>query len=301
MAVSSSALNATYVANAARDKPLLVGLNRVRAASSVQWRTSGSWASGSNGTDTTNGPTSYLSDGFVGLRSKPSSSATTWYLLFDFGANVTFDSLFILDHNFGSIGGLTVSLEVADTSNYVTNLVQVSSLSPGSSSRRLVDLVLESGGGSALVYSAQYARLKLTKGSAFTPQISELYLGLRRQLTRNPNREYAEDNLRTYASRHTGGTRRTTTYIHSAGQQILNARFEPDDATEQADIRAFWKTDIRMGRDPFIWVPKPASDPQSAYLMNAPLSLELPDFNPGQFRWDLVSEEQGDVFVSGES
>jgi hypothetical protein len=305
MDYGSAQLGATSRANAAANKPLLVGAHSLRdVPSSVQWRTSGSWAAGSDGTDTTNGPASYLWDGFVDLRSKPSSAQATWYLIINHSATLTaFDCIFIISHNLGTLGGVTVTYEVADDNAYTSNLVQVASWAVTTSTKRLVALKLDhTGAGIARQYtSVQYSRLKIVAAGAVTPEIGELILGTRRQLTRKPNREFDPDHLRSYASKFRGGTRKVTSYVEAQGQKILNARFEPDDSTEQNDIRAFWQSDLDMGSHPFVWVPDPESYPEKAYVMDAPLDFALPDFSVGQVRWDLVSEEQGDQFVALET
>lgn len=304
MAWSSASLNATKAALYAADKPILLGDHCIRDSSpTVQWRTSGSWASGSDGTATT-GPTSCLSDGFFDVFTFPTSGATTNYLIFDFGSSgVTFDSAIILGHNFASVGVTSAELGIADDNAYSSNFQTIYTWSPGSHTRRLPALVLKHTGSNALVYSSvRYLRLKMVASGSVIPKVGELILSTRRQLQYQPNTEYDPTAARTTWSEHVGATGKRTRYVDAYGQRLLSAAFSPDDSTYQADMLAFWRTDTRFGQYPFVWMPTPSSNPYDAPLMHATGGdLSFPFVGPFERNWRLTAIEQGDQFVALET
>jgi len=268
MAWSSAAISATYLAARALDKPMLIGANELRPdrVSSIQWRTSGSFSSGSDGT-ATNGPARRAGDGFTSMYTYPSSAANTWYYLMKWTTAATFDALVIIGHNFGTIGGLTVTLDVADDDAFSSNLQTIATISPGSSNDRSVALTLKHTGSDPRQYTGvTRARLKVTKGSSHTPQFSELILGRSHQLTYKPDIEYAtfnEESSTDESETLTGEVGGVTNYER---RKLLEADLTLQDETEATKIKDWW-SDCKGGTKPFVWIEEPTTTPSSAMLM----------------------------------
>jgi hypothetical protein len=301
MAWSGSVLSSTLRALMAADKPVLVGGSYVAAAATLtRWNATGSWATAD--ASATTGPARYGGDYYEHLFTSPNTTGTTWYYLLDFGANVTFDAAAILHHNFGTVGGLTVTLEVADNNTFATNLATLATWSPGSSSKRLVSLSLKDSGSDAKSISAQCVRIKMTKGSAFTPSIGEVIIRARRQLSANPDVPWDDMEMVSRGTTHESSDGVESTYMHHAGRRRIEAVLRPYETSYQDDLRNFWLSDIAGGVAPFLWIDKPATDPQGAYWMKQrPLELKFPWLGPAQRELRLVAYEQGTQFVSMES
>jgi hypothetical protein len=302
MAWSSADLDATKRALAADDKPLLLGSNRLRGltSSTLQWRTTGSFGSGSDGTSAT-GPTKYLWDGYTSVYSAPGSAQTTWYLIANLGSLVTFDAIWIGPHNFATIGGLTVSLEIAGDNAFSVNLTEIATWAPASSTRRLTEFVLEHGGGVAQTYTAQYVRLKMTKGATFTPQISEIMLGVRRQLQCAPDEPWDDSHLRSACEDRKSLSGSTTRYVAAKGQRVLEAQLRAWESTYKSDLSGLWQTDLDYGTRPLVWVDQPTTAPQNAPLFVLDPELSFPYVGPSERELRLRGEEQGPQFVASES
>ena len=297
MAYSAADLSAADIASAAADKPIL-GALMVYAPTSKEWSAAGAFS----GADATaaDSPARRAYDGFTDLITKPSSAAVTWYYLLDIiAAGVAIDFVAILGHNFGTITGLTVTLEIADNSEFTTNLLAIASMSPGTSNDRLIDLVLESGGGTARRYSAvQYARLKIT-GTSGTPEIGELILGQRCQMQYKPNRPY-NPNLTAADSegfRSKSGIK--TTYIQNRGARRLIAGLTVSGSTKIDDVETWW-SNTRQGTQPFVWIEDPNTSPASFHLMSFEDDSPQLDFNeigPNHRELNIQAIEQGPDYL----
>ncbi len=273
---------------------MLIGVNRLRSASAIEWRTTGSFASGSDGTDS-DYPTYRLHDGFAhNLRSRPSTSEDPWYLIINLGTELNFDSIAIIGHNLTNEPA--VSVQIADNNAFTTNAVTVASWTPTlSSTARLVKYDLDHlGGGSSFLYSARYVRVSINPASAMVPEISEVILGQRRQLYFNPNDTYDPDSERTTGKSFTAKSGVKTFYIRSRRQKMLDTNHTL--VNDIGSVRSLWQDDTEGGEHPFLWVPKPSSSPTNAYLMRFSddddgMSFGLPFNGPTARDWELEAEE----------
>lgn len=280
MAYSFADLSATEIADAAADKPLLLGESVIAAAKAdgafaAEWSAAGSFA----GADitATGYPVARAYDRAWNTWTKPNAAATTHYLLFDLGATVAaFDHCIIGGHNFGTIGGLTVSLEIANASTFATDLIELASWSPGSSNKRLVDLSLGHGVDAAPnVYSSvRYLRIKTTGGS-HTPQIGEIILGRRRQVTNRPRLPYdpisADSEVADFESR--SGI--TTRYTLNRGRVVLSPQFSTSATADRTPFTSWW-ADCAQGTKPFVYIEEPQTTPGAARLMLTQPSFRMP-------------------------
>lgn len=306
MAYGSTEWPAAKIALHNADKVAVLGENHVRSltSSTLQWRTgTATWAAGSDGT-AAQGPVDYLADGLLDQRSYPASSADPWTLLLDFGASgVDFDSIVIANHNFASIAGMVVTVQIADTTNFVTNLQTLASWTPGTSTKRLVALELDHTGANSIreYTTVRYVRIVMNPTSAAVPSIGELYFGSRKQLKHNPSYPWDE---RARSSR----WEQTTTYggrknrvVHFRGMRRLEARLLPSETAYIDDLWDLYKTDTLHGTNPFVWFDKPNTDPQGAPLMMFPEDFDYPRQGPNHRELVTLAEEQGPQFVDLEA
>jgi hypothetical protein len=278
---------------------MLVGSNWLRDAT-VRWNATGTFADPDVTSSTY--PSYRVADGFDWLATAPNTTANTWYLLFNLGAEIAFDVVAILGHS--SLSGATVTVEVADDSAFSSNLDEIYSFGAiGSGTERLIALELLHTGTDARSYTARYVRLKFAKGSAFTPYVREVIIGARRQLKENPSRPFDYDSRRSTTERFTANNGQMTDYVLSRGQHVLDALLEPYEEPYLSDMISFFNDDIDCGVEPFLWIPRPETAPAEAYLMK----LDEPSFSfPAddmvtQRSWRLQATEQGAQYVSRET
>lgn len=270
------------------------------AAFATRWSTTGSWTSGADLT-ASDSPGYNAYDFQFNRFTAPSSAQSTWYFLMNFGGTpATIDAAVILGHNFGAIGGLTVTLEVADDAAFTTNLRTLATWTPGTSTKRLVNVTL---GGSNNSYSGVvYARVKITGSSAFIPQIGEIFLGARRQLNSAGLLPYDPDmeSARTVDFDGRSGVR--TRYVFNDGQQTLKFDLSIADASSDAVVSSWW-SDCAHGTRPFVYIERPNTAPGAAFLMWFPqgYKLQRPYLSDVVRRLSVELEEQGAPFYANES
>ena len=296
---TSAALSSDEQAWRSADKPLMAVQSIPVAPTVCRWSEIG--AITSTDRTATGYPTSRAFDGKPHLVTKPDTTVSNnWYLTFDFGKGIEFDSLFIIGHNFGTLGLLGVTLEIDDGNpnpgdtpdGTFTNTKVVGSITSFPDDTRLIDGVLKHTGSDPLRYSdVQYARLRMAKGSAITPQLGQVYFARRYQLQYKPNLEFDPDNLQIDNDiiKSRGGVK--SKYVHSMGEYDLSASFTPDDSSRITDFINFYKADY--GRRPFIWSYDPSTDSDGWRLMVLESALNTPMVNSSQRKISIEATEQG--------
>lgn len=292
MAWSRTELSAADLAAMAADKPLFVGTNCLRDPSAVEWRTGGSFAAGSDGTDS-DYPTSQAYDGFAhGLDTRPSSANDPWYLICDFGEARDFDTVAIIGHN---LDGTAVAAQVADDNAFATNLQTVASWAPTASDpTRLVSAALDHSGSSSFKYSAQYFRLYINPTGALVPRISELIVGRRRQLQWTANDPYDPALYRTRGDSFRSKSGVMTFAARSVKQRLLDANYTITSGYITT-VASLFELDTDGGQHPFLYIPAPSSAVNTAYLMRFAggdvIDHGLPYDGPVTRAWGLSAEE----------
>lgn len=304
MAWSSAALTADEVTYAAANKPILVGIQALESPQIARWDADGD-ASGGGDISATGFPARWSYDRRTGKRTKPNAGAATQYLVYQLNASPDdVDCAFIQDHNFGTIGALTVTLEIADVATFTGGTFQtLATWTPGTSNNRLASLSLKHTGSVALRYSGlSYVRIKTTGGS-HTPEIGEVWLGRRRQLKHKPNEPYAD-----LANHFIGSQRLFETKsglpavsVRHRGRRVLDARVNPSDTTYHTAVRS-WFRDTNWGTRAFVWVEDPAAAPASYNLVR----LDQPDLyfplisGTAEREFTIKALEQGPDFLDPE-
>lgn len=310
MAWSSAVVTAAELAALALDKPTLVAVQALESPQAAKWDADGSMAGGAD-ISATGYPARWAHDRRTGLRTKPTGAteapAGTWstYLCFQLNASPDdFDCIFIQDHNFGTIGGLTVTAEIDDVNTFASGTHQtIATWTPLTSNARLASLVLTHTGVTARRYTGvPYLRIKATKVTAgsFTPEIGEVWVGRRRQLLRKSGEPYDDLGLKSEQSSFSTRTGITTSSVRYKGRRTVGAKFVPSDTTEKSDITAFFR-ECNYGTRSFIWVENPSSAPASYNLvkLNEP-EFVFPRTGPAMRDWNLEASEQGPDFLDVE-
>lgn len=299
MAYSSADLSANELAWMADDKPLLNARNWVRGASTHLWDADG--VSTFTDISASGFPATAAYDSHMHVVTKPNAAATTQYFVVDYGSEaMEIDCIFILGHNFSSVGGgLDVTVEIADDNAFSSNMIEIASWSP-SSDARLVALDLDHGTGTSQRYSSvRYLRVIMT-GTSHTPEIGELILGRRRQLKHNPIVPWDDGHLRSKVATFESSSGVRTQYVHHRGRRVINARNSLTDSTLISELQTMLGgAESQWGTLPIMWVDQPTTDPNSAYWMyleNPELAMPLQ--GPTERMLNLQLVEQGPDFVS---
>ena len=295
---TSAAIGATEAALTAADKPL-IGANVIPVSPLTAI-----WTEVGAKTDTDRtlaaNPARRAYDGYHHYPTKPDATASsTWHYVLDLGETVDLDFVAISGHNFGTLSLTTVELELDDGApagsgtigGAFTNVVTIADFGSPSDDSRLIDLELMHTGSDARRYLAvQHLRLKLSKGSNFTPELGELIIGRRRQLEYKANRPFGDKDLHdeTATARTAGGVGHKTVFHRR--RYDLEAEFVVDATTYENDWTAFHQD----CRGSFVWIEDPATSPNNWRLMvREPDELVMPRVEANRRDVTLAGYEQG--------
>lgn len=251
----------------AADLPILTGRSVLELATTIQWRSGGSLASGSDVT-LTGYPGRRAGDGRSAEHTRPTSAGTTHYLCADLGAARTWDVAALLGHAIGPSGAPSAVLAVADDAAFTSGLTTIAtwSLTDISPVRR-VSTQLAGAGGPGAVVTARYVRLTITYSSSQTPAVGELHLGSRLALpcrllypTESEHRPQLDERARWSSD---GG-------LEDVGP-LLRGRLGGDlrwlvESSEESALLA-WGRDCGWGRYTGLYVPRPNSEPNTGALV----------------------------------
>lgn len=297
MTVAWSTLSAIEQARAAADSPLIGSYLMTSDAS--QWRNGGSFAAGTDDTDSTT-PGKWAHDGATDLPTKVDVATVTSYFMIDASSDPKdIDHACILGHNFGTTGGLTITLEVDDVNTFATAFTVATWTTP-TDDARLASLSLFHTGSTAIRYLAvPYIRLKVT-GTSAVHEIGELILGRRYNHEVKPNRPYNPNLLASNASTFTARSGNRDSFERRSGQRLLRAVNPVLSDADKVSIVAWWAA-LNYGANPFTWVENPGTTPGDVLLMmfgDDDRELQLNDLGPNRYDLVLDAAEQGPDFLA---
>ena len=306
MTYTGSDLSANEIAWAALDKPFLSNNALYTVLDEVKWvRGTRSGSVASSDESSTTFPARHLYDGFPGNLSKPNNSEQDFTIVIDCSSNpITFDWFGMMNHNLDTLGATICDVQIADTSNFATNLITLSQTNIATSftkDRRFTDLVLESGGGTARRYSdVEYVRIGIQIPVADVPYIGQLVFGRRRQQQYQPELEWDPTNqvsdMRDTVTSN-GVTNRLT---KTKGQRLIEgARFLHDTQALQDELATFW-TDIEASEQPFFFLDQPNAAPNDFWMLFHEPMLKNPYVQWLTREYLLNAAEQGVPFFSQE-
>lgn len=231
-------------------------------------------------------PTLRAFDGLPGHTTKPTTTATQeFFFKMQLLGAFDIDWFGIFGHNFDDIDeDLTIELVFSDNADYSgtegvdKHTVSTVNVSAGSAAikRPIIDLTLQGGALGLRWSSVIYAQLKIMRDSgnfdANVPQIGQLVLGRRRQLTRNPFRPFDPKGLISRTRPFVSDDGSITDFVQAQGLAMLRPRWMPsasDDKFGLDDPDQFlqWFRECAYGTGPFQWIPDPETAPNIAYFM----------------------------------
>ena len=277
MTYSAGNLTAAETTGFDNDKPMMVSQSLV-SPTVARWNDAGTTTDAA--TTAADGPAVRAYDNIGSLQTKDTSAdLTARYLVFDIGASstISFDTCLILNHNMNSGGFNEISLEISDSADFTSNLIEIYSYSvSGTDDDRLLCTNLNSAGasstydpsGTAQRYSGvRYVRIKITatSGTARQAKIGEVWLGTRYQLQRNPDVPWNNKDEFSQVTEFKALSGLTRRYVHYRGQALRNFRAPIADSAEVTVIES-WFNGINEGTNPFLYIEKPSSGAEP-YLM----------------------------------
>ena len=272
------------------NKPLLLATNLLDETYSSAWVDGASLV----GTDytATGYPTSRAFDRYSHLQTKPNVAKSTYYLGFYLGTfEGEFDSFYLGGHNLGTLGGLTLDVQIGTDMNF-SGLVTIYSDSSITTDKRILALNLHDTSTHTVPYrynAVRWMRLKIS-GASVVPKIGEVWFGRRRHLPRKFEREL--DDLRTGAevNQFISRSGMTTNYVLSRGRQKRMGTTVIDTAADVGTVTDFWE-ETEQGSRPFIFCENPGTSPNDCQVMTTDPELTFPLVGPTSRNLTLSMEE----------
>lgn len=196
MSYTAGSVTSDEITYQAAGKPCFCGRNAMEAYQYVpEWSTADNWTSSTDSVDA-DYPTTRLFDRVFDLDTRPTGTASTWHLLCDLEASGNEIDTVLINQSIGdciSAGSVAVIVTIADDADFTVNAVDIVgsgdwTILPGATGNqrlRWIDL----DGASARYTNVRFVRISFigTGTGNFIPQVSEFWLGRRRQLRRAPN------------------------------------------------------------------------------------------------------------------
>lgn len=261
MSFSGAAVSAGQLLALADDAPLVIAHNVLADGTGQRWSAGGT----AGGTDQSDPdfPARFAYDGQLHFgTASAGGSGTVFYYTWEWASSVVFDSVVIRVISDAEPTSVVLATSAAGTFSSPTT--HWTWTAPGADAR-LVGL-------SGTQYTGTgFGRLVLTYGtSVAAPQIGEIYIGQRRQLSRRPDQGGGYDDephgvdVDVFRAR----GRATKIYQHAGGFSDFSGAFTPTGADSHglddlATLRAI-ATDSDYLTEPVAWIDKPSSAPEFA-------------------------------------
>ena len=226
---------------------------------------------------------------------------TVKFYNFYFSPSISFDTLCITGHNLNSLGAISVSLEIADSNTYGSNLKEIAKYTvSGSTDNRILITNLNSAGGSSTYSSSGtaqryssvvYARLKIIHVTTTVPQIGEIFLGTRYQLQRNPDIPWNNKNEFSSVTDFTALTGIVKRYVAYRGQAVRNFRASIA-ASAEITVIDNWFNAINEGTKPFLYIETPSSAADARIMILDDAALRFPLVGPSERVLEFSMTEQ---------
>jgi len=298
MAYSPATIGAAELAHFDADKPAILAANALRdgVPSIAKWTRTGDLADADETEDFARVARAYDGYAHPGAHTYPEANRTTWYLGFQLSVPQVIDSLVLCGSNLSAAA--TISVQVADSADFLTNPNTIAVLTPPSPEGRVVSMSFRCGGPwDQRISDVKFIRLVVTHATGYAPRIRELWIGQRVQLESRPHTPVDDRHYAAVVTQADSKSGVITQARHERGGARREAAFAFEDSAAAAVVEGFWD-DCREGAAPFWWVETPSSDPQ-AYLMKHD---GLPEFSPTNIgnnvrEWRLPMREQNPLLA----
>ena len=248
------------------------------------------------------------STGFSAYSSGGKLTTVKFYNFF-FSTAISFDTLCITGHNLNSMGAVSVSLEIADSSSFGTNLIEIAKYTvSGSTDNRILITNLNSAGGSSTYdangtaqrySSVAYARIKIIHSTTAVPKVGEIFLGTRHQLQRNPDVPWNNKNEFSNTTDFTSLSGIVKRYVAYRGQALRNFKASIS-ADAEITVIDDWFNAINEGTKPFLYIETPSSNADAYLMILDDAALRFPLVGPFERVLEFSMTEQP-PFLSIES
>lgn len=289
----------TSSAPAIIDKPLLLSQRTNDGTMGARW-TNGTYG----GTDVTlnTAPTRWAWDGHSAYQTYPGSGATISYLVFNPYNGFSFDTVAIINHDFGAYTTTDVRVETSNDDTWASPSLWAN-WTTGFNTRLTTYHNTQ-------VWTASdatdYLRLKITTSASQTPKIGEVFFGLRHQLPWHPNVPHGRNSIdgRIDGSSSISGAR--SHIVRQYGRFELDATFWPSTTSEIAIFDPYdttsWTYNTKGASEIFGYVPLPSSKPTRFYLMAPDADFKMVyDGGPIKQAVRFRAIEQGPKFCAMET
>jgi len=280
----------------AADKPLVMGQNLLRDASSIVWIDG---VTGGSPRVDASYPLSRLHDSYTDLLTKASGSYNVLRVAIDFGAaGVEFDSVAVIAHDAFSVGGYAMRVFVADDLNNTVNSSEIAYHGLSADTRQAWTILKHTGSTPLRYSSVRYAFVVFYAVAPKLYSVGEIIFARRRQLKTNPFGAWDTNHLRTRAAVTASPSGIKTVHVRSKGERILRATMRPHETDRVDDLLALWEADTDYGTYPFVWIDQPTTAPERAALMRWDM-LERTSMYLGPYQREIPiqASEQGPHYV----
>lgn len=314
MAYSTGSVSAGNQSAIAANKPLFMvsktAAGMAQALARSEWRTTGSFSSGSDQT-ATGYSTARSYDHFPAVETMPDNSTTPNYLIFDFGTpGIAFDSVAIVGHNFGSmLTTVSVDIEIANDTAFSSGLRTIGTIASMTAGRVCwLSLGIPAGASFEAYTGVQYARVKMT-GIDRVPTIGQVVFGTRYQMSQRSNVPYDDQEFHSNVVDFVSQGGHLSRYVRHSGRRDFNLAWTPTgaDAYGLDDLTTLrsWFAAIEYGSKPFLFIDQPEAEKHAtgitkqAHYVTASPDLALPAKGPSE-RSGAFSFSEIAPFVSSE-
>ena len=206
------------------------------------------------------------------------------------GSTITFDTVVVMGHNFGSVtnSGSSITADIiASDSGGAKVISDAITIASGDNSRLVFTFLYDTSGSKpsfpqrvSIGASTRriHLRLQNVSGSTSTkPAIGEIWVGQRRQLKHNPNLPFDDKSETGSVSDFESKSGLTQRYTYHRGKALRSVTKSITDSDELASVEAAFDDSDDFTK-PIVWIENPSDASPDAYLMlpeSPTLSLPL--------------------------
>jgi hypothetical protein len=274
MAYTTGSVSAAELADLAADYPVFLGQQVLAAPVAAHWQVGTTVGTIPGSNDTAVGyPVARAGDRSGRLITKANATSTAHSLVFQV-APCEIDCFAIIGHNWGAGNGVIFVLQIADDANFTTNLINVrSGIVAANNYNRIA---LENFAGTDARYAnVEFFRLQIAASASFVPEIGELWVGRRRQLSRNVRVPADRDRLTTDVRELETRSGNVTRYIRHRAASRRNIGLTATSQTERDTLVDLYR-DAEYGTGNVLFWEEPNTDFNKVRVMEMKPDFSMP-------------------------
>lgn len=244
-------------------------------------------------------PASRTTDEFWTRPTKPRTAATTHHLLWSVDSTRAVDACVVLGHNIrdapGGGGSITLTLRTADDDTFTTNLATIATFS-GSITTGARAVMLATGN---QYNNVERLGLEILASGSWIPEVSMVFAGQRMQFEHKPDVPYDEQEWASDVRKSRSASGVVTLVKRSTGQRVGRVRFQLQAEAERDRVREYFALS-GYGEEPFVLIPKPDTEPQTAFVLQPVDTFSVPMSRPPYQYEHIVEVEEMGPFLTAE-